>query len=825
MNKQLLGFFICLFVFTSLSAQKIVPLAGYDFLRPTGKDASLAQPKMDCSNLMPDGLIQVTAGDSVNLSIDVDTSGFGAGSGFVCQNCSELNAGSVTTTSNRITYYANSSTVQALDTLNLTFCNVNGDSCSSVETLILLVQRPAQTFDFPVETLGPQERIEIIVPDHNLPGEVICRAFIDCPDDYLGSEQQATFLNGLGQTNNFRYDAARYAGTDKVCLVLCNEYGLCDQYNYFFEIVRANVNLPFFDDFSIESNRPDINLWQNEDVLINRGLPINPPSIGVATFDAVGPRGQPINDNTFGPRDYLTSTGINLAGAGNTTLTFYVQPRGFGNRPERQDSLSLQFLRPDGVWQHAWSMRGRSTGEGNCSDIPFTSQVVEVPDLYKYDGFQFRFFNYSSQSGALDHWHLDYVKLSDQATEINLNDIALIQNPPFVTKPYSAIPYRQLVAAGGQLVRDTFTAGVWDHANLNDARPASQASLTIEESTTSQQLSAIPLEALGLIPGGTPHIVNQIPNSGTFNAYSEALRGLDNSTNNNYRVVATYDLGGGFTEADTPGFTPFVTTNNTASSTTLLGDVYAYDDGTAELAVEALPGQTVVQRYEAFTDEVLRGVSIRLPRTTSSTNDELAIELVVYLGELTDGNVPDHSIIVNPIYVENAHPDSLSAFTSYAFPDSIDIPTGPFFVGWKQIGNCSNCVPVGMDRNSLISGTRYFRNGSRWFEFDGCSTGALMIRPLVGDSQVFISSTQETNNEMPVIRLYPNPARDFVKLQALNNTDINHIEWHLFSLSGKQLQHGQTAQINISAYPAGIYLLKVMDSSTGQLSQHKFIIE
>ncbi len=50
---------------------------------------------------------------------------------------------------------------------------------------------------------------------------------------------------------------------------------------------KSAITLPFFDDFSYNSPIADIDLWQQSSVFINRTYPINPVTIGVATFDGL----------------------------------------------------------------------------------------------------------------------------------------------------------------------------------------------------------------------------------------------------------------------------------------------------------------------------------------------------------------------------------------------------------------------------------------------------------------------------------------------------------------------------------------------------------
>ena len=50
---------------------------------------------------------------------------------------------------------------------------------------------------------------------------------------------------------------------------------------------KSAVSLPFFDDFSYDAPIVNTDLWNQSSVFVNRNYPINPPTIGVATFDGL----------------------------------------------------------------------------------------------------------------------------------------------------------------------------------------------------------------------------------------------------------------------------------------------------------------------------------------------------------------------------------------------------------------------------------------------------------------------------------------------------------------------------------------------------------
>ena len=79
-------------------------------------------------------------------------------------------------------------------------------------------------------------------------------------------------------------------------------------------------------------------------MFINRNYPINPISLGVATFDGLDSLGYPydIMSNLDGkPADYLTSKPIDLSSVNKAFLLFYYQPKGIGDMPQTEDKLYL----------------------------------------------------------------------------------------------------------------------------------------------------------------------------------------------------------------------------------------------------------------------------------------------------------------------------------------------------------------------------------------------------------------------------------------------------------------------------------------------------
>ncbi|MBK7390932.1 MAG: hypothetical protein IPI23_18200 [Bacteroidetes bacterium] len=85
--------------------------------------------------------------------------------------------------------------------------------------------------------------------------------------------------------------------------------------NSFKTAATDTLKLPFFDDFSTYTVWPNADLWSDSSAFVNFNFPINPPTVGVATFDGLDYEGNPYNNtnvNAIGLCDNLTSKAIDL---------------------------------------------------------------------------------------------------------------------------------------------------------------------------------------------------------------------------------------------------------------------------------------------------------------------------------------------------------------------------------------------------------------------------------------------------------------------------------------------------------------------------------
>src|SRR3972149_4903069 len=161
------------------------------------------------------------------------------------------------------------------------------------------------------------------------------------------------------------------------------------------------VELPFIDDFAKPGIYPDTSWWANNQIYTNYTYAINPPTLGVATFDCYNEKGDlyDIVESDFFFADTLISRPINLNFPGDATifLSFYYQKGGYGNLPEIEASLILEFYAPDDtVWNKVMAI------EGGGDKTEFHQALIHINESkYLKAGFQFRFRNRASFNDPL----------------------------------------------------------------------------------------------------------------------------------------------------------------------------------------------------------------------------------------------------------------------------------------------------------------------------------------------------------------------------------------------------------------------------------------
>lgn len=573
--------------------------------------------------------------------------------------------------------------------------------------------------------------------------------------------------------------------------------------------------LPFWEDFSQSGFNdagkrvlsPDTSKWtvDSENVRINFGAAIQPPTLGVATFDGIDANGQPypLGSNISALTDALTSRTINLQDenpGNNLVFNFFWQFQGNGEPPELQDSIRLQFFAADSTWVSVWNQRG---GDGNRT--AFTNNQVSIdvenPDFF-HRHFRFRFQSFGNR-GNVDNWHIDYI-FFDAGGKTNFVDRAFASLPGSVFAPYTAVPSRLFSSDPGAFTDSSAVASLY---NLDIAPEPINYWVDLRNAQTGTLLQRVDERVVlpGTIGGRQRRDVvsSSVNPSGLLPLASDSLvittefyvqtgDGLliDNINGNDTLFNESVDF----------------RVNDTTRSQVVLQDYIAYDDGTAETGLEVV-GSRIVNQFSVPEEARLTDIDIHFPAVLPSQAGT-RINLIV-LSELFGGtdndNRPEQVLRVQEAIVQLQ--EGTNTFTRFPLNNAVQV-SGEFYVGYEVI-NSDALTTLGFDKNTSTNTRTFFSfgNNGEWGINDSF-TGTAMIRPVfrIQDSTVLSTGLSPATNDN--ILVYPNPSEGRFTIQG--NAQLLEV----YNLTGQRVQHevlfNRREKKVIAVREPGVYILKML---------------
>ncbi|MEI7595396.1 MAG: T9SS type A sorting domain-containing protein [Bacteroidota bacterium] len=602
--------------------------------------------------------------------------------------------------------------------------------------------------------------------------------------------------------------------------------------------ITVPIKLPFFDDFSSNSVYPSLSHWIDSSAFVNNTYPVNPPTIGVATFDAIDKYGAHYTNASTSPfvADKLTSRLIRL----DSTLTgipskitlgdslyfsFFFQPQGIANNPDPGDSLVLEFLSfpPDTIyieadttqaivadtiifdrWVSAWSHKGISYANFKAQyGKDFLHVMVPILDnAYLRKDFQFRFKNYasiantqqSSWGANSDQWNIDYVYLNKGRTinDTIIDDVAITKPQTSILSTYQSMPWSHFLVNPTNEMKTSLTT---PYSNLGGDTKNVKREFFINdlEGTgtpyyyTGGNLNLLPFETIDFSPSL---------------AYSFASNTTEKAS---FEVITSVNT--------TPDFNRV---NDTTRFIQKFDNYYAYDDGTAELGYGLnVKFGKIAYKFNARKADTLRGVDIFFNQVFNNAN-------VKYFYLTVWSSLSPEQIIYQESGYLPKYTDSLNQYRFYRLSDSNIVVNGDFYVGIMQAS--TDNLNIGFDKNSESGWNSSTGNDLLKYNINGTwmnslNKGALMIRPVVGNRVpigVGISDNKKDN-----ISIYPNPANEILNIKSdnIDNTSIDIID-----LSGRTiLTEKGINKIDISSINPGYYLVVVKENSI-LIKKEKLII-
>jgi hypothetical protein len=557
----------------------------------------------------------------------------------------------------------------------------------------------------------------------------------------------------------------------------------------------STIQLPFRDDFSLNTVYPDAIKWSDNFAFINNTFPINPVTVGVATLDGADQYGNPYNPtnpNAHGIADSLTSQPINLDYPGDTTiyLSFYYQPQGRGNAPENVDSLVLEFEDNLGNWNHVWSKAG-------STNHPFQLVMINITDpVFLFDGFRFRFKNYATLSGQTDHWHIDYVLLDRlrHFADTVFDDMAFVDPAPFPLEfGLTSMPWQHFLVDPAFYLKDDISYQV---RNLSNATRNVNFAEEIRDTDGTVTFN-VNLGNQNIV-GNSYYTQNVTLPPGIFPATA-----TDSAEFIMKHIINT---------------TPDINRNNdTLKHIQRFYNYYAYDDGTAEKAYglqgSGNPGSPcfgckMALEFTPAKPDTLQAVMIHFSQIAASVATNL-FKLTVWSG------LNPETIVYEEANLTPQYTDSVNGFAIFEIEPPLYI-TGTFYVGTVQDNHLLN---IGLDVNRNTNAKMFYNSTGTWFT--SSIDGTWMIRPVFG-ADLHISSVHENLSTLD-FNFYPNPASEILYIQIPEV--LTGAEVVIGDLTGREVlvKSIYNNQVSISSLPSGIYFLRIKDKK-GNYSQTKKLV-
>src|SRR5690606_31326575 len=547
-------------------------------------------------------------------------------------------------------------------------------------------------------------------------------------------------------------------------------------------------------------------IWMDDHAYHNYRFAKDPWSIGVMTFDGIDRKGYPYQMGTTlaGYADYLTSKPINLSNSSpgdSIYLSFLYQKQGLGDAPEatsqNHDSLIVEFYDVMAQkWRWQWSTTGGTVEEFKHVHIPVTNPA------YFTDAFQFRFKNYGGLSGALDHYHIDYVHLRDFSgyQDTLVEDFAISYPTVSLLKDFTSVP--------------------WDHyKNNSSGKMATDVSLVVRNSYLNGGAN------ISSANGGKINIFHSPDGTleGTINLNGQAIVNYNPTTQPipDYQPRTTYhsqhDVSSfQYNETKVGDYQTFIIEtivsvpvgsnyqpNDTTYSEQVFSNYYSYDDGSAELAYGPQGAQSrLAIQYTPYQADSVIGAYIHFVPTVNNVTNKLFL-LTIW----DDNNGQPGEVLYEDGSFNLRQPSygyGKNSFVMYLTEDTMRVPvSGTFYIGWRQLDALS--LGVGLDRNTDQHDKTFYSldGGATWSQSE--FEGSVMIRPIFSTSlnaHLGINPVQKNETSLTI---YPNPSNGIFNILSSSNQPE---EFFVYNTMGTLILSTTEQRIDLGDHPNGIYFVK-----------------
>ncbi len=528
------------------------------------------------------------------------------------------------------------------------------------------------------------------------------------------------------------------------------------------------LNLPFIDDFSSYTGSPTNDYWlAGGGGYVNNSYAVFPPSYNALTLDGTDNNGQPYNfvsgatENVSididGETDYIISKPIDLSIYGTLdgiAFSFYWQKGSFSANtiPELKDgdTLKLFFKSKSGAWKKVFPIDSnkRKQMDTLINGHDFVYEFLSIKDTnYLHDAFQFKFTTHGKVTGAWDVWNIDYVYLDKGRLTDNIQDFAFSSVSQSLFADYHSIPVEALLQSNFTL-SDGINAKTFNLTNIGNFIGQTNLDITANGLLMSQST------ATGdFLPAQSNKEVNLSIDKITFN---NNIGGIPNP--NEITFISKLSL---VTPDDS------LSTNDTLSFTNTLKDYYAYDDGSAEMAIGFGEYGELVMEYEFSGSDTITAIDINFLKIGHNLENT---PISIRLWESIEGvNGANSSVRLASIFTGVRYKTGLNQFTRYNLDKGIILSPGKYYIGYESAS--LNPTYIGFDKNTdLIQQKVYMRrSGEVWSQDETILlAGTPMIRPVFGDVTGLKNTKEEEKEQIKTtlnVKVYPNPTANKLHIE------------------------------------------------------------
>lgn len=418
-----------------------------------------------------------------------------------------------------------------------------------------------------------------------------------------------------------------------------------------------------------------------------------------------------------------------------------------------------------------------------------------------------RFGNDASLGGAVDQWHIDYVRLDRNRsyTDTVLKDVAFVYPEAGLLQTYTSVPFAKFIQAPSSYM-------------------AQQVDLEQRNNDTQDKFITW---GYGVASDcGWSATRDSYGNNISSNAYSNfnSVHPVNSGANPLvYDVAACPDAAFVTTKFWTNATPDVCAYNDTMAYRQEISNYYAYDDGTAEAGYSLnTTGAKQAYRFDTQGPDSLRALRMYFdpiftydpPPVNNPPNGSF---IITVWSSLTPETILFQNISFSSPEYHTWGPDH---FVEYPL-DSTIVVNGTFYVGWVQTNDTR--MQLGLDKNRDNHDKMFYKAGTSWQQSQ--QAGSWMIRPVMVAAVDPYIGIEEPAATDAALRIWPNPASDAFQVGATSGAAPASID--LMDPTGRMIGSwtGSTKAIPVQDLAPGMYIVRLKGKDGGTMAKGRLIVQ